>query len=64
MPMKAPRVEVLIAEGIPSLSEPQNCLEESLSTVYGEYIWPETFPQTIQEMACRKPRSKRAYRLW
>ncbi|XP_056898420.1 adhesion G-protein coupled receptor G6 isoform X3 [Takifugu flavidus] len=43
--------------------EPQNCLEDTLSTVYGEYIWSETFPQIIQEMGCRKPRSKRAYRL-
>lgn len=64
MPMKAPRVEVLVPEGVPSLSEPQNCPEETLLTVYGEYIWPETFPQAVQEMICMKPRSKRAYRLW
>ncbi|CAJ1058844.1 adhesion G-protein coupled receptor G4 isoform X1 [Xyrichtys novacula] len=43
--------------------EPENCLEETTSTVYGEYIWPEAFPQVMGEMACRKPLSERAYRL-
>lgn len=46
------------------LSEPKNCPEETLQTVYGEYIWSETFPQVTQEMTCRKPRRERAYRLW
>ncbi|XP_011478260.1 adhesion G-protein coupled receptor G4 [Oryzias latipes] len=43
--------------------EPENCLEEPTPTVYGLYIWPETFPQQIQEMGCYKPISERAYRL-
>ncbi|KAI9514626.1 hypothetical protein NQZ68_031513 [Dissostichus eleginoides] len=40
-----------------------NCLEENTSTIYGEYIWPETFPQENQKMGCNKPTLKRAYRL-
>ncbi|XP_034454866.1 adhesion G-protein coupled receptor G4 [Hippoglossus hippoglossus] len=42
---------------------PENCLEETRVTIYGEYIWPEAFPQEQQEMGCRKPQSKRAHRL-
>ncbi|XP_037635374.1 adhesion G-protein coupled receptor G6 [Sebastes umbrosus] len=42
---------------------PENCLEETTSTVYGLYIWPEAFPQVNQEMGCRKPKSERAFRL-
>ncbi|XP_028316297.1 adhesion G-protein coupled receptor G4 isoform X2 [Gouania willdenowi] len=42
---------------------PQNCLEDPMSTIYGDYIWPETFPQVNQEMGCLKPKAKRAYRL-
>lgn len=57
-------VEVLVFERILPLSEPQNCLEETLLTIYGEYIWAETFPQVTQEMVCTKPGSERAYRLW
>ncbi|KAF3838601.1 hypothetical protein F7725_010369 [Dissostichus mawsoni] len=40
-----------------------NCLEENTSTIYGEYIWPEAFPQENQKMGCNKPTLKRAYRL-
>ncbi|KAM6924195.1 adhesion G-protein coupled receptor G6-like [Xenentodon cancila] len=43
--------------------EPGTCLEETMSTIYGVYIWPETFPQFIEEMGCEKPTSERAYRL-
>ncbi|XP_035983368.1 adhesion G-protein coupled receptor G4 isoform X2 [Fundulus heteroclitus] len=43
--------------------EPKNCLEEEVSSIYGQYIWPETFPQAITEMRCRKPDSNKAYRL-
>lgn len=57
-------MEVLAFERISPLSEPQNCLEETVLTLYGEYIWSETFPQVTQEMACRKPGIERAYRLW
>ncbi|KAL3044649.1 hypothetical protein OYC64_013021 [Pagothenia borchgrevinki] len=42
---------------------PANCLEEKTSTIYGEYIWPESFPQENQKMGCNKPKSKRAFRL-
>ncbi|XP_039976498.1 adhesion G-protein coupled receptor G2 [Xiphias gladius] len=42
---------------------PENCLEETTSTIYGQYIWPEAFPQVIQDMGCKKPVSERAYRL-
>ncbi|KAE8285729.1 Adhesion G-protein coupled receptor G4 [Larimichthys crocea] len=42
---------------------PQNCLEETTPTIYGQYIWPEAFPQVNQEMGCKKPKSARAYRL-
>ncbi|XP_035506328.2 adhesion G-protein coupled receptor G4 isoform X1 [Scophthalmus maximus] len=42
---------------------PKNCLEETTSTVYGPYIWPEAFPQVNQEMGCQKPKSEKAYRL-
>nr|XP_015804819.2 adhesion G-protein coupled receptor G4 [Nothobranchius furzeri]XP_054595207.1 adhesion G-protein coupled receptor G4 [Nothobranchius furzeri] len=42
--------------------EPQNCLEDDTSTIYGRYIWPETFPEETQEMGCKKPVSNRAYR--
>ncbi|XP_077466014.1 adhesion G protein-coupled receptor G4a [Stigmatopora argus] len=42
---------------------PQNCLEDFATTIYGEYFWPESFPQEIQEMGCRKPSSHRAHRL-
>ncbi|TKS72207.1 G-protein coupled receptor G4 [Collichthys lucidus] len=42
---------------------PHNCLEETTSTIYGQYIWPEAFPQVNQEMGCKKPKSARAYRL-
>ncbi|XP_071314384.1 adhesion G-protein coupled receptor G6 [Trachinotus anak] len=42
---------------------PENCSEETTSTVYGQYIWPETFPQVKQEMGCNKPKSEKAYRL-
>ncbi|MED6278870.1 hypothetical protein CHARACLAT_028456, partial [Characodon lateralis] len=43
--------------------EPKSCLEEDISSIYGRYIWPETFPQVITLMGCRKPSSNRAYRL-
>ncbi|KAK5617370.1 hypothetical protein CRENBAI_006982 [Crenichthys baileyi] len=43
--------------------EPKSCLEEDISSIYGRYIWPETFPQVVTEMGCRKPSSNRAYRL-
>ncbi|XP_014840130.1 PREDICTED: adhesion G-protein coupled receptor G4 [Poecilia mexicana] len=43
--------------------EPKSCLEEDISSLYGRYIWPETFPQVTAEMGCRKPVSNRAYRL-
>nr|XP_040029884.1 adhesion G-protein coupled receptor G4 [Gasterosteus aculeatus aculeatus] len=42
---------------------PANCLEETTSTFYGTYIWPEAFPQVNQEMGCREPQSERAFRL-
>ncbi|XP_061691689.1 adhesion G-protein coupled receptor G6 isoform X2 [Syngnathoides biaculeatus] len=42
---------------------PRNCAEELMSTIYGEYIWPETFPQIDQMMGCRKPSWARAFRL-
>ncbi|KAL6117451.1 adgrg4 [Pungitius sinensis] len=42
---------------------PANCLEETTSTFYGTYIWPEAFPQVNQEMGCREPESERAFRL-
>ncbi|XP_072251383.1 adhesion G-protein coupled receptor G6 [Leuresthes tenuis] len=45
------------------LIETQNCLEEAMSTIYGPYIWPETFPQSIQVVGCNKPTSNRAFRL-
>ncbi|XP_055368222.1 adhesion G-protein coupled receptor G4 [Betta splendens] len=43
--------------------EPGNCLEDAASSVYGMYIWPETFPQVKQEMGCNEPPSERAFRL-
>uniref|UniRef100_A0A096M9X2 Adhesion G protein-coupled receptor G4b n=1 Tax=Poecilia formosa TaxID=48698 RepID=A0A096M9X2_POEFO len=43
--------------------EPKSCLEEDISSLYGRYVWPETFPQVTAEMGCRKPVSNRAYRL-
>ncbi|XP_038556127.1 adhesion G-protein coupled receptor G2 isoform X2 [Micropterus salmoides] len=42
---------------------PENCLEETTFTIYGQYIWPEAFPQVNQDMGCKKPISERAYRL-
>ncbi|KAF7660595.1 hypothetical protein LDENG_00278750 [Lucifuga dentata] len=42
---------------------PGNCLEEPTSTIYGKYVWPETFPQLTQEMRCNEPVTERAYRL-
>ncbi|XP_054648784.1 adhesion G-protein coupled receptor G6 isoform X2 [Dunckerocampus dactyliophorus] len=42
---------------------PQNCVEQITPTIYGEYFWPETFPQVIQVMGCRKPNWQRAFRL-
>ncbi|XP_057705639.1 adhesion G-protein coupled receptor G2 [Corythoichthys intestinalis] len=42
---------------------PQNCLENLTVTIYGEYFWPETYPQETQVMGCRKPSSQRAFRL-
>lgn len=53
-----------LATCIYSLSVPENCLEETTSTIYGQYIWPEAFPQVNQDMGCKKPESERAYRLW
>lgn len=47
-----------------SLSEPKSCLEDATLTIYGQYFWPETFPQVIAEMVCNTPASHRAYRLW
>lgn len=44
--------------------EPENCKEDDMSTIYGRYIWQETFPQVLQEMICNKPITNRAYRLW
>ncbi|XP_023277381.1 adhesion G-protein coupled receptor G4-like isoform X1 [Seriola lalandi dorsalis] len=41
---------------------PGNCLEETTSTIYGVYIWPEAFPQVNQEMRCIKPKLQSAYR--
>ncbi|KAM9356679.1 adhesion G-protein coupled receptor G6 [Symphorus nematophorus] len=41
----------------------ENCLEETISTIYGQYIWPETFPGEKQAMVCKKPESERANRL-
>lgn len=46
------------------VSVPENCLEETTSTIYGQYIWPEAFPQVNQEMGCSEPKSGKAYRLW
>ncbi|XP_015237430.1 PREDICTED: adhesion G-protein coupled receptor G4 [Cyprinodon variegatus] len=43
--------------------EPKNCLKQDISSIYGQYNWPETFPQDIAEMGCIKPVSNRAYRL-
>ncbi|XP_043983760.1 adhesion G-protein coupled receptor G2 [Gambusia affinis] len=43
--------------------EPKSCLEEETSLLYGQYIWPETFPQVTAERGCRKPVSNLAYRL-
>ncbi|XP_067455735.1 adhesion G-protein coupled receptor G6 [Thunnus thynnus] len=42
---------------------PENCLEETTSTIYGQYIWPEAFPQVNQEMKCKEPESEKASRL-
>ncbi|XP_060904380.1 adhesion G-protein coupled receptor G4 isoform X2 [Labrus mixtus] len=42
---------------------PENCLEETTFTIFGEYIWPEAFPEVKQEMGCKKPKSERASRL-
>ncbi|XP_061755989.1 adhesion G-protein coupled receptor G2 [Nerophis ophidion] len=42
---------------------PQNCVEETMSTIYGEYVWPETFPQVNQVMGCTEPTSEKAFRL-
>ncbi|XP_049899008.1 adhesion G-protein coupled receptor G4 isoform X2 [Epinephelus moara] len=42
---------------------PANCLEETTSTIYGSYIWPEAFPQVDQVMGCKEPNSGRASRL-
>ncbi|XP_024919074.1 adhesion G-protein coupled receptor G6-like isoform X2 [Cynoglossus semilaevis] len=42
---------------------PKNCLESKVSTIYGDYTWPETFPHVIQVMVCKKPAAERAYRL-
>ncbi|TDH07474.1 hypothetical protein EPR50_G00106460 [Perca flavescens] len=43
--------------------EPANCLEETTSTIYGLYIWPEAFPQVNQDMGCEKPKLERGFRL-
>ncbi|KAM9741730.1 adhesion G-protein coupled receptor G6 isoform 2-T2 [Menidia menidia] len=43
--------------------ETNNCLEEVLSTIYGQYIWPETFPQYTEEIICNRPTFNRAFRL-
>ncbi|XP_017263583.2 adhesion G-protein coupled receptor G4 [Kryptolebias marmoratus] len=43
--------------------EPEKCSEDNLSTIYGRYIWPETFPQDVAEMTCVQPPTNRAYRL-
>ncbi|XP_042348822.1 adhesion G-protein coupled receptor G6 [Plectropomus leopardus] len=42
---------------------PANCLEDITSTIYGVYIWPEAFPQVIQDMRCNEPQSEKASRL-
>ncbi|KAG7518985.1 adhesion G-protein coupled receptor G4-like isoform X1 [Solea senegalensis] len=42
---------------------PESCSESTTSTIYGEYVWPETFPQVTQVMGCKKPKAQRAYRL-
>ncbi|XP_035802538.2 adhesion G-protein coupled receptor G4 isoform X2 [Amphiprion ocellaris] len=43
--------------------QPQNCLQETLSTIYGEYMWPDAFPQQTLDMRCAKPSEAKAYRL-
>ncbi|XP_056295587.1 adhesion G-protein coupled receptor G4 isoform X2 [Pseudoliparis swirei] len=42
---------------------PANCLEETTSTIYGVYIWPEAFPTANQDIGCKKPKLERAFRL-
>ncbi|XP_041845968.1 adhesion G-protein coupled receptor G4 [Melanotaenia boesemani] len=44
------------------LIEPQNCPEDTMSTIYGLYRWAETAPQETQIMLCEKPASERASR--
>nr|XP_012773042.2 adhesion G-protein coupled receptor G4 isoform X1 [Maylandia zebra]XP_023010521.2 adhesion G-protein coupled receptor G4 isoform X1 [Maylandia zebra] len=51
-------VEVMIRHIVP-----KNCSEDTSFTIYGKYIWPETFPQRIQVMGCITPTSERAFRL-
>lgn len=43
--------------------EPQNCPEEETKTTfYGIFIWPETFPQEVQSMRCQDPPQENAFR--
>ncbi|XP_068571143.1 adhesion G-protein coupled receptor G6 [Cebidichthys violaceus] len=42
---------------------PANCLEETTSTIYGRYIWPEAFPEVNQDIGCKKPKSEKGFRL-
>ncbi|KAJ3598735.1 hypothetical protein NHX12_000642 [Muraenolepis orangiensis] len=41
---------------------PERCPEEALKTIYGEYLWPKTLPQSEQVMICEEPAFRRAYR--
>ncbi|KAK9518261.1 hypothetical protein VZT92_023572 [Zoarces viviparus] len=42
---------------------PANCLEETTSTIYGQYIWPEAFPQVNQTIGCQRPTSEIGFRI-
>uniref|UniRef100_A0AAV2MJX8 Uncharacterized protein n=1 Tax=Knipowitschia caucasica TaxID=637954 RepID=A0AAV2MJX8_KNICA len=43
--------------------EPQDCMEEKTSSIYGNYIWPQTFPQENQTIRCQRPPQEYAFRL-
>lgn len=43
--------------------DPPDCVNEKLSTVYGMYEWPRSFPQETQVMRCENPPSENTFRL-
>ncbi|CAL8269840.1 unnamed protein product [Boreogadus saida] len=41
---------------------PKSCPEETLKTIYGVYLWPETFPQNKRALKCQRPLNRTAFR--